>query len=874
MADLGLTKAIRKGVKSSKAVRPVEPEVKKLPVDEIDPTAPVGPVADNAVVPGVADVPPVFDVDERARSMSKASLGDFDLDETYQTNFDVITTTDEVKAVIAQAAERNASRIDVARRGVIANEQLKALAGELNTSTDIIKAVMERESGGVLNPEQILGARQVLHASAARLQTLGTKIATGGATDIERLQFRRQVLFHEDYQTQFMGARAEAGRSLNTFGIPLGDDMTPQKLALMKQTVESMYGKNTDELARMLSQIDSVEGITKFVKESPASIANGTLRELFINSLLSGPKTAVVNLGGSAFQIMNIAERAMAAKMGRITKGGSRDGEATAMVYGMLSGWKDALRLAGKSFKAGKSLDSISRMDQIDTRYITAQRYNIQNPTLAAAVDALGVAIRAPTERLMIPSDEFMKAIAYRSELSRLAYREAAAQAELMEGADLSALIQQFMDAPPKSFVNQAEDYARYVTFQNPLGEAGAAVSKAVAKTNAWILAPFIKTPVNIFKAAWSERSPLGIFSRQTREAIASGGPERDLAIARLSMGTLSVGSVAMAAVGGYITGGGPSNPQARSNLMATGWQPYSIRYTDLNGDIRYQSYARLEPLAYVIGATADAVEILSTIGPDAEDLRSEEEQVNSMIAAVVGGVANNTMSKTFMQGMADFAEMLSDPTRYASDYLENLGGAIIPYSAFRRQFNQIQDPLIREAWTLREKLAVSSGIPGWSQDAPPKRDIFGEPVERSGGLILGAMSPFPNRAEKVDPILAEIVALQDETGTVPITMPGRRIEGMKLTAPEYSELVAIARSEPILGEKTFREALEERMEMDAYLLGTPDFKAAMLKKVQMDYDEAGRRELAERNPDVALKVADFRLRKQGVMYGDLLTPE
>ena len=118
---------------------------------------------------------PEVNIDERARAVSRATLGDFDLDATHQTNFDTITTTDDVKAVIAEAADRNALLIEESRRGTISNEQLKGLAADLNMEQDIVRAVLERESGGVLRPEVILGARQVLNASADRVLQLGKK---------------------------------------------------------------------------------------------------------------------------------------------------------------------------------------------------------------------------------------------------------------------------------------------------------------------------------------------------------------------------------------------------------------------------------------------------------------------------------------------------------------------------------------------------------------------------------------------------------------------------------------------------------------------------------------------------------------------------
>ena len=62
---------------------------------------PVTPAAPRLPSPLMPEV----NIDERARAVSRANLGEFDLDATHQTNFRTITTTDDVKAVIAEAAD-------------------------------------------------------------------------------------------------------------------------------------------------------------------------------------------------------------------------------------------------------------------------------------------------------------------------------------------------------------------------------------------------------------------------------------------------------------------------------------------------------------------------------------------------------------------------------------------------------------------------------------------------------------------------------------------------------------------------------------------------------------------------------------------------
>lgn len=894
MPDFGLSKGIRKAITGAHVVRPGElSAVAKKPAmavsvkpEELAPVAkPVAPAelpdinVQNSMPETKAPIDDVSlpepDLTKQADRLSAARLGDYALDEPWQTNFDTINTTDDIKAVIADVAAQNAPKIQEARRGIVTNEQLKGLAADLDVNEDVIRAVMTRESGGVLKPEVILASRQVLNSSAERILTLAKKVSAGQANDLDRLAFRRQIQFHNEYQTQFMGARAEAGRALNAFGIPVGSDAA--QIGRMKELVENMHGHDTDELARVLSNVDNIQGVNKLAKEYSRSRLMGTVQELFINSILSGPKTHLVNtIGNGLFQSMNIAETAVAARIGKFLPGADHVmvGEASAMVYGTLSGWRDGLRLAAKTFKSGQSIEQLSKFEGMERKAISSKNLlpaQMQDGMLGSAIDGLGSFIRLPTERVMAPTDEFFKTIAYRAELSRQAYLHA--QRQIDAGADPKTagdLVAQFMENPPASGVDMAQDYITYSTFQNPLGPTGQKFQQALQSTpGGFLIAPFIRTPVNVFKAGFAERSPLAVFSANFRQAIARGGRDRDLALARAGMGTLTVGLAAMAASSGAITGGGPQDPKARKLLEATGWQPYSFRIEDTDtGEVTYQSYARAEPLAFVIGATADAVEVAAYLDYD-DELKSDAEQLNTTIAAITAGVANNTMSKTFMQGVADFSEALSDPKQYMTGYLQKTGQALIPYSSFRRTAAQMQDPVLREAWTMLDRVKVSSGIPGYSENAPPKRDVFGKPIMYKGGSILGIMSPFPDTKDTTDPVLREIVSLMTETRQVPISSPQKKIEGMRLSAEEYDEFVRYSRTEPLFSGRTFHEELDRVMGTSAYLVASPDSRVLLIKHVQDAADSAGRAMLEQNNSEFAARIAAQRLKKQRRLLGD-----
>jgi hypothetical protein len=192
---------------------------------------------------------------------------------------------------------------------------------------------------------------------------------------------------------------------------------------------------------------------------------------------------------------------------------------------------------------------------------------------------------------------------------------------------------------------------------------------------------------------------------------------------------------------------------------------------------------------------------------------------------------------------------------------------AFIPYSAFRRQINQIQDPYMREAWTLVDKIKTQSGIPGYSEEAPPRRDIFGQPRKYSAGDLIGPMSPMPTSTENPDPLLRELTDIMTQTREVPITMPSKSVEGMRLTADEYDNLVRLSRLEPIVRGRTFAEELDRTINSSAYDRATPTFRAELLKDLQERFDSVAKAHLERDNPGFAYRIEVYRSKRDRLRF-------
>jgi hypothetical protein len=109
-------------------------------------------------------------------------------------------------------------------------------------------------------------------------------------------------------------------------------------------------------------------------------------------------------------------------------------------------------------------------------------------------------------------------------------------------------------------------------------------------------LAPFFKTPVNLFKASISHVTPYEILNSRAK------GWDVDLA-ARAIVGSCIAASLAALALSGHLTGGGSTDYRKEETLRATGWQQYSLKIGD-----HFYSYHRLEPFGLIAGMVADAV--------------------------------------------------------------------------------------------------------------------------------------------------------------------------------------------------------------------------------------------------------------------------
>jgi endonuclease YncB( thermonuclease family) len=669
-------------------------------------------------------------------------------------NLDRLENPQDVAQLIDQVQKR-VGGFDAASRGRITHDETRKLADEMGLSPEDL---LKRRGGQALNAEQLYATRALVQKSRELVAGLAKKAVGGSDEDV--LSFRKAWIRHVALEEHVTGATAEAGRALQSFNMlaKSGD----ARGAAVRAYLKGAGGRESieDAAQKIVDLMEDPAQANHFMAKALQPKWRDKLNELWINSLLSGPRTHVVNFVGNALtSIYSLPEQALTAGIGKTLGSADRSylGEVGARVTGLANASVEGLARAKKAFVTGEAADDVTK---------------VESRVHDAIGGRLGKIVRLPT-RALTAADEFWKSINASAELHALAYRKA--MREGVDVADRKARYEDLVKAPTGEMAKQAEDAARYYTFQRELGVAGQAVQRLANNVPGMkLVVPFVRTPANIIKFA-GERSVLGLAMPEVRAALSAGGRARDEALAKLTLGSGLSTAAVLAAMHGRISGGGPSDPRERAALMQGGWQPYSVRVGD-----RWVSYQRFDPLSLLAGVAADFVEA----GHSAKGAEADKLAVHLTL-----GIAKNLTSKTWLSGAADFFQMLDDPDRYGDRYFRNLAAtAAVP--SILNQTAQSIDPNLHDARTLMD--AIKARTPGLSQSVPLRRDMWGEPITRGDAVGPDLVSPVKASRLTDDPLRAEVSRLR-----VPVSQLQRDVmvagERVPLNAEQFDEYQRLA---------------------------------------------------------------------------------
>jgi len=688
--------------------------------------------------------------------------------------------TGNLQNIIRSFAESRKSQIDEIVGKPHTQEWVMGTYKDAGMTPEQIRSLPK---GGILNDRETIAARVMMAESAMDMHDLGT-IATRTGSKADLLKVKDAVDLHASLQAHVMGVRAEHGRALRQWRYVVGANL--DEMLTMAGGAD-----NLEDMARMLAALDPTDIVT--MNKAAKTLSDPTLSdkwlEAWINGLLSGPQTHVVNILSNILTgVWSIPEQYLAAGIGALRRTPDRItfGEVNSRAWGYLQGAREGISLAKKTFLTETPSDVFSKLE-------ARREKAIKGP--------LGKFVRLPGRALMA-SDEFFKSIGYRMELNAQAYRSATKAglrpntrefAQHMRGiiddlpigknqAETTKLLKARADelgmtVPAlrslKDQVNlKATDNARYLTFTKPLEGVSQHLTKAQAQMPALrLIAPFVRTPVNIVRFA-AERTPMGVFMRENRGLK---GAAKDAQQAKMALASMVGVSTAFMAAEGKITGSGPSDTTARARLRETGWQPYSFVIDQEDGTKRYLAYNRVEPLGIILGLSADFSDIAGSLN---------EKDRDSIAARISASITQNLTDKTFFKGITDAIEAVNDPDRFMAVYSRNMLGTLVPTAL--AQAARTSDPVLRDTQSWMDRM--KSRVPGYSEDLPARRNLWGQPIILSGGLGPDIVSPIYSSFSKNDPVANELIRLEYYP-----SMPQRSVQGEEIPQDLYWKYVEMA---------------------------------------------------------------------------------
>jgi hypothetical protein len=605
---------------------------------------------------------------------------------------------------------------------------------------------------------------------------------------------------------------------------PTPGAMSPEDAAVQADLQKALEGGDAfvKRLAQKLSLADNPKAAKKVVDDAFGPGLMDLHNEVWINSLLSGPKTHVVNMLTSSLKsgLVMPTEQLLA---GVIKGDPTMMRMASDQYVGFFLSMKDALRVTGTALRQGDAvLDPTHKAVGQPQHALTPGTLGLQTDSpIGRLVEGFGAMVRLPG-RLLTTEDELMKQLNYRARLYSLAMREARAMQKEHPDTDIKQFVAEYLDRgfdeAGRGINKEAMAWARDATFTNDLKVStlggGKSIGESINKTAInhpalRVILPFTRVPTNIMRDAWDHTPGANMLRKQFREELSAGGEREAMAKAKMATGMAFWSAAVMMAMNGDITGSLSSNPDVRKAEQDAKRIPNALRLYDEDGKPYYVSYERLDPYATFFSLAATVAEAAGHI---------DDYKLEDLAGTMIAGLAKNLESKTYFQGLANWMAGLSDPDGKLKKVLEKQMASYVPSvtNAFKGA-DYLTDPHgIAQAMLARTR--------GGEAGVDARYNLVGEKVEIPKAFGPNWISPF-TIGKPDDPVLTELARLM-QTHKGPreqgLGYPGAKIGNVDLREIGLGDKSAHARLQELAGEvryggKTLRESLTDLFNSDNY---------------------------------------------------------
>jgi len=670
------------------------------------------------------------------------------------------------------------------------------------------------------------------------------------------------------------------------------------------------YNANPAVIAKKIKDMKPEDIINELTKSKSAK-AIEVFNSLYINSILSGTPTLIVNTLGNAYEAFLKPMEMIAGAALRADKETMRYGFSH--YIGMTFTMRDTIKAVGLALKQGDAVldplvrtqDNLQIINGKAVRPISGSNLGFDGK-VGTGIDWFGRITEIPT-RLLLTTDEFFKQINYRGRLYaeavdntlelgfKLGSKEAKTNIDKIfkDGFDKNGLA----NVKDNVMATRSLEHARVGSFTNTLDDGrllniGKAVEKFLGEVPALrFLAPFVRTPTQLWRN-FEQRIPLfGAFTKPMRDMWKSGDRRaRADVLGRQAFGLattvyayhLATQDVTDSKGNKYrkITGAGPKNYNVKKLWIQAGWQEYSIAEKNKDGTVTYKQYNRNDPRFYILGIMADIFE-------NKDNINDKDKQSMGWVAFI--SAMRSAGNKSYLRGVSDgfdLAENLDSTT--LPKYIGKQFANAIPYTALVGQGipGIIEaDTEVLKARTFVDEIIKKTPFIDKTKYLEPVRDLItGEPVVRTTSSVYfnaaGAISyitqgPFlvgRKSNVKEDDIILELGRLKMTGITEP---PIKKYKIVNLINYKINNQSAHNYWIERIGKTTrrgltFKEQLEKTFDSIRYQRrqeGNENFdggKEMTIKKIFQVYTKQAEKDMLEKYPEVAEAYKNAKIEKYG----------
>lgn len=734
------------------------------------------------------------------------------LDASGNLNLKYVTADQSTKDVLAQTAQAYAEKNGTTIPHVDTSAQAQRFLDTAmqQTANGIPDVLAGFNHGDPVNRDLLWSARQLVVQTGTEYLRLA-KVAeqTGAEEDVAAATEAYGKL--EILQGVRHEISAEAGRTLESHTIPVGEGGADVEAAVEKLTSAGMKPEDVHKIA---ASLDTPQQIAKFAQDAQKPTWGDGLIYYVINNYLSGPithaayaasflvqsvlragvETPIASLVG---KIQDLAGKTMSAEdinalhaerttlSERLAEASSTQGrklgaadaqkmakrldqinnqlggmttvmpkEAAARFYGMGQGALDAVHATWQALKSGAIGALPSEVANTEMTFgknpIVALGKELNNPVLSAILQGAGHVVGVPT-RVVGAIHTFQKFITYSESLSALAYRKAASEG--LEGsiADqttaLGSRIAQLRNNPSPEMMQAATDEGKYAALMGEPGKFGKRAESLANSNN------YTKAIVPFYRVM-NNISSQALLER-TPLGVFSDQVRADI-LGKNGNAAQATAIGKMATGVGILTGAATLTAQG----MLHGAAP------DDKNERDYNYLAGNPPYSVRIGDTNIPMRFFGmpgrvvAIGADLHDIAQnaqEEDDMTATISFAAHAIGNDILSESGFRGVAELYQAMGDYQRYGQHYAQNaITSAFMPMSVGFGQVTRATDPYMRQAQGLVEAMKAKS--PFYSDTLVPKIDIFGNPMQRNSDHSWAQKDPVMQALNQLEIYPAPVV--------------------------------------------------------------------------------------------------------------------